>query len=247
MESNITLEQGARREQQAWGRPDSIAFYTTHRSRPEDLYPSEHKYLPDVLSRAQNCLDFGCAAGGFSSIMRHFNPALQYTGVDIISEFIQIARARHPESRFFLIDGVEIPFQDDTFDLVHSSGVLHLNSAHREIVRELYRVCRRYLLADFRLTRGPERVGTCRLSFQADRDASADTGTLLPYVVLNVDEHLTFLKNLIPPPKSIQAFGYYREATDMAQIDLDRILMAFFLIEKGRSGGQGPEIALDFE
>jgi SAM-dependent methyltransferase len=247
MGSNTTLEQSTRREQQAWGQSDSIAFYTTHRSSPEDLYPSERKFLPDVLSRAQNCLDFGCAAGGFSSLMHHFNPALQYTGVDVIPEFIQIARARHPESRFFLIDGVGLPFQDDAFDLVHSSGVLHLNSAHREIVRELYRVCRRYLLADFRLTRGPERVGTCRLSFQADTGASPDTETPLPYVVLNVDEHLAFLKNLIPPPRSIQAFGYYREATDMAQIDLDRILMAFFLIEKGRDEGRRPEVMLDFE
>lgn len=247
MISHSVSGQDTRREQQVWGRRDSIEFYTTHRCRPEDLYPSEQKYLPGLLPRVQRCLDFGCAAGGFSSIMHHFNHTLQYTGVDVVPEFIRIARVHYPESRFFLIDGVELPFQDNAFDLVHSSGVLHLNSAHREIVCELYRVCRRYLLVDFRLTRGPERVGTCRLKFKSETDVSADAGISLPYIVLNVDDHLTFLKNLTPLPRSIQAFGYYREATDMAQIDLDRILMTFFLIEKGRGGGQEPEVVIDFE
>ena len=247
MASHLSSGQNTRKEQQVWGRQDSIEFYERHRCRPEDLYPSEQKYLPEVLAGVQCCLDFGCAAGGFSSIMRQFNPKLQYIGVDVIPEFVRSAKRSHPEGRFLLIDGIHLPFRNDALDLVHSSGVLHLNSAHREILLGLYRVCRRYLLADFRLTRGPERIGTFFPRFDAEEDLPMDTGTPLPYVVLNLDDHVAFLKNLTPSPRSIRAFGYYHRPSDMARLELDQILMAFFLIEKGDSETHDPEIRLDFE
>ncbi len=247
MASHLSFGQDTRQEQQVWGRKDSIEFYEKHRCKPEDLYSSEQKYLPEVLANTRRCLDFGCAAGGFASIMRHFNPKLQYVGVDVIPKFLQKAQAFHPESQFVLIDGVRLPFMNDAFDLAHSSGVLHLNSAHREILLDLYRVCRRYLLVDFRLTRGPERIGTFFPRFDDEGDMPTETGVSLPYVVLNLDDHVAFLKNLTPSPRSIRAFGYYHRPSDMAQLDLDRVLMAFFLIEKGDAKGYEPVIRLDFE
>ncbi len=234
-------------EQQAWKQWDSLNFYTSHRCTPEDLYPSEREFLPDVLPRVQTCLDFGCASGGFSGIMRQFNPKLRYTGVDIIPEFVRMARVRYPESRFLPVDGVHLPFCSRSFDLAHTSGVLHLNSAHREIVRELYRVSNRYLLADFRLTRGPERAGTCRIDFDSHNGRAPGAGPVLPYLVLNLDDHLAFLGKLDPPPRKIQVYGYSHKPSRMAQINLDLILMAFFLIEKGTDRGKTSDIVLDLQ
>ena len=160
-------------EQQAWKLPDSLAYYATHRKRPEELYPSERVFLPEVLPNIQNCLDFGCAAGGFSEIMCYYNPSLEYTGADITPEFLQLGKSNYPDCSFLHTDGTSLPFRAHTFDLVHSSGVLHLNSAHRRIAEELYRVSNHYFLADFRLTHGPAQCGQCRIRFDDGKQDSS--------------------------------------------------------------------------
>ena len=58
---------------------------------------------------------------------------------------------------------------------------------------------------------------------------------VLPYHVVNVDELLAFLRELRPGPVRIQGRGYSRPPAPSARIPLDKVYMAFFLVEKGRS------------
>lgn len=216
------------REQTGWGASDSLEYYRSHRTKPEDLYKSERFFLPELLPRIDSVLDVGCAAGGFSRIMKSFNDELAYTGVDITPELIDAARHDHPGSRFEISDGVNIPFAPESFDLVHCSGVLHINSQYKEMVRSMWAQTRRFLLCDFRLTREASQTGTIEIRFKESVAASS-----VPYFVLNVDDLIEFLKTLSPSPILIRAKGYSHAVSETASVPLERVIMAFFMLEKG--------------
>ena len=206
-------------EQNVWNTQDTLTYYQTHRRTPVDLYPSERFYLPDVLPRVQSALDVGCAAGGFCRIMRSYNAGLRYVGMDIIPELIEVARKDHPEGDFVVGDGLHFPFSSASFDLVHSSGVLHLNSRYPDMIKAMWDQTRHYLLFDIRLTEGTAFKGTMRQP-------------PLPYYVLNIDAFLAFLQSLNPQPSVLRAKGYPHEAAATARLPQKNIIMACFLLEK---------------
>lgn len=235
-----SLNEQVRGEQAGWGSADSVNYYRAHRNQPSDLYASEKFFLPEILPQVNSALDVGCAAGGFSRIMRSFNPTLRYVGVDITPNLVEIARRDYPDCQFEVCDGINFPFSVESFDLVHCSGVLHLNSHYQEMVAAMWAQTRRYLLCDFRLTRGSAQTGEIEIRF-AENEASAK----LPYYVVNADELLAFLKSLTPAPMTIRAKGYARAATATARLPLDRVIMAFFLLEKGASAAPQIDLQLD--
>ena len=229
-------------EQKVWGSPDSVVFYQTHRNKPEELYLSERFFLPDVLKEVSTCLDIGCAAGGFSHIIKSFNSNLRYVGIDIIPQLIELAKITYPDSEFHVGDGIDLPFAPDSFELLFSTGVLHLNSHYRQIVSSAYNLCSRYLLCDFRLTEGPGVIG----EFDVNFDGKSIPEHPLPYVAVNVKEVTYFLRSLRPKPASIQAKGYAHTPSPMARISLTEVIMAFFLIRKGNEHNKHTSIELDF-
>lgn len=67
-------------------------------------------------------LDFGCGFGDMFGLIRARALPIDYTGLDINSDLIAVARQRYPTGRFLCLD----PFQDELaekFDIVLSSGV----------------------------------------------------------------------------------------------------------------------------
>jgi hypothetical protein len=172
--------------------------------------------------------------------MKSFNPALEYTGVDINPEFVEIARRSFPASHFYVGDGIHFDSAGECYDLVHSSGILHLNTQYEKIVASCYAQSRKYVACDFRLTFGPRVQGTCMLEFQPSDGARP----LLPYIVLNVNELVTMLSSLRPPPGVIRLRGYYHPPSPMADLPLTRVLMTAVLIEK-QPGHQHPQVMLE--
>lgn len=219
-------------EQKVWNSPDTLQYYQTHRQSQKDLYPSERFFLPDILPQVNSALDVGCAAGGFCGIMRSYNPRLRYVGLDITPELIARAKDHHPEGEFILSDGVNIPFASGSFDLVHSSGVLHLNSHYQDMLRSMWQQTQRYLLCDFRLTTGS--------SFQGKMKHPQ-----LPYFVLNVNELTALLKNLMPQPAALKLRGYPHDASVSADLPQKQVIMAYCLLEKGPAASITMEINLD--
>ncbi len=219
-------------EQKVWGLEGNEQFFIAKRSRPDQLYRSEKFFLPDVLALSENCLDVGCACGDFSAIFNSYNPKIDYTGVDIIERFVNIAKERYLKSKFQLSDGASLDFADSSFDLVHSSGILHLNSHYQDIVREMYRVAKKYVLCDFRLTDGADLVGEMDVNL-LDQEGVTQT---LPYYVINTSEHLNFLKSMLPAPAKIEVKGYLHEPSKSAKVATDQVYMAFILINKEPQG-----------
>jgi SAM-dependent methyltransferase len=240
MEEQMTdkLDKQILSEQKGWSAPDSLEFYRSHRNQTDDLYESEKFFLPSILQEVNSVLDVGCAAGGFSRIMKSFNPKLRYVGVDITPELIETARQDFPDSEFYVNDGVSFPFSPGSFDLVHCTGVLHVNSHYQEMLKAMWEQTNRYLLCDFRLTHTASVLGEIEIRFGENTRA-----TVLPYYILNVDELINIIKTLTPVPSSVQAKGYMHNVSNTAKVPLDQVIMAFFLLEKGSN--QDTKIEMD--
>lgn len=224
-----SLDDQIRREQRPWSLQENIAYYRTHRRRPDDLYETERFFLPQILPQVLSVLDVGCAAGGFSQIMHYFNPTIRYVGVDVTPELIAFASQEHPSDEFHLSDGVHFPFPAGSFDLVYCSGVLHLNSKYREMVQSMWEQTQRYLLCDFRIAWDAAEMG--EMSVAAGDKKSKQN--VLPYHILNVGTLMTFLQNLAPRPAVIRAKGYSHAISPAARVTIQNVIMAFFLLEKG--------------
>ncbi len=112
-------------------------------------YFSDHKIR--VLQEYENYsnldqikfLDFGCGDGNSSKFFtKHFQKG-QYVGIDISVESIEIANKNIAKNVAFKhFDGLSIPFEDNSFDMVFTACVLHhiefIN--HPQIFKEILRV-----------------------------------------------------------------------------------------------------------
>jgi SAM-dependent methyltransferase len=237
----MDINHAIQHEQSAWAAKDSLEYYRTHRNRPADLYESERFFLPEVLPHVSEVLDVGCAAGGFSRIMRSFNPLLRYTGVDITPGLIEIAKYDHPDCEFHVSDGIHFPFAPEPFELVHCSGVLHLNSRWAEMLKSMWELTGMYLLFDIRLTRGPSVAGTLSL----DLSGQGELQQPLPYYVLNMDEWLLTVRSLVPMASSVRAKGYTHAVSAMARLPIEQVIMATCLLTKGMAQESKVEVLLD--
>jgi SAM-dependent methyltransferase len=67
-------------------------------------------------------LDFGCGTGHLATYLAQQGVNVRYTGVDIVQEFLELARNKHPHHRFGLIQDFE---GGEMFDWVLVSGVFN--------------------------------------------------------------------------------------------------------------------------
>ena len=219
----------------AWSQPSVLDFYYKHRHEVSDLYPSEKVFLPRVLFPGIKVLDVGCASGGFFNIMRTLEPAIDYTGIDIVKAAVDLARQRYPEARFEVTSGMAIPFDDGTFDLVHCTSVLNNEPRYQELWKEMYRVANRFVLADMRLLKdvgGEESVRESRYIIQFE---GQNQEAIVPYVVSDADEVISFLLSLNPRPQALRGTGYFHEVSELADTPYSQVCMSLLLVEKGNS------------
>ena len=219
----------------AWSQPSALDFYSKHRHEVSDLYESERVFLPRVLFPGAKVLDIGCASGGFFNIMRTMEPAIDYVGMDIVEQAVELAKNRYPEARFMLGDGFEIPFDDGTFDVVHCTSVLNNEPRYQDLLPEMYRVSNRFVLTDMRLLTNlatMENSGPFFYDIKFEGDSNEAT---VPYVVNDADEVVNHLLGLQPRPQALRGTGYFHEVSPMARIPFTEVCMTILLIEKGNS------------
>ena len=101
-----------------------------------------HRQIASLLKAtgAERILDAGCGEGFVVSYLLQGNDGLTITGIDCSLEAIEMARQMVPGVLFDVGDLREMPYGDDSFDLVMCLEVLeHLPDPHRGL-RELRRV-----------------------------------------------------------------------------------------------------------
>ncbi|HEC12406.1 MAG TPA: class I SAM-dependent methyltransferase [Acidiferrobacteraceae bacterium] len=87
-------------------------------------------------------LEIGCASGLFA---KYFSShAQKYTGCDISERQLGLARRNLNDNKhkFISADGKCLPFLDESYDIVVTSGVLHHIDDRDKIYAEVYRVLR---------------------------------------------------------------------------------------------------------
>ena len=68
------------------------------------------------VGESTRLLDVGCGAGRFCRIAR--DRGARVAGLDATREFIDIARERTPDGEFEVGEMEDLPWQDDSFDVV---------------------------------------------------------------------------------------------------------------------------------
>ena len=224
--------------------PDLVAFYTQHRNCPEDLYPSELRFLPWLAKNATSVLDVGCAAAGFRKIWRHYRPDITYIGVDVSTSLIAAARRLHPDAEFHQGDcttGLSLP--DRYATVVSALGWLHWELQYQEAISELWRLTERYLFFDVRLVGEPDRAvgGKQQLALMGPWDGETTT----PYLVVAWPIFAALLLSL--QPAALVGYGYWgKPAETVVGVD-QQVCFATFVLEKApvREDPRLPTVCVD--
>lgn len=88
-------------------------------------------------------LDLGCGDGNSASFFHKYFPDAEYCGLDVSEESVAVAQERAiPNATFSKYNGIDIPFSDNTFDIVFVSCVMHHISfdMHESFLKEARRV-----------------------------------------------------------------------------------------------------------
>ena len=215
--------------------PDLVAFYTQHRNRSEDLYPSERRFLPWLAKQATSVLDVGCAAGGFRNIWRHYQPDITYIGVDVSAPLIAAARRLHPDAEFHqgnCTAGLSLP--DRCATVVSALGWLHWEPQYPEAIRELWRLGDRYLFFDVRLVGEPDQAvsGKQQLALMGPWDGETTT----PYIVVTWPLFAALLLDL--QPVTLLGYGYWGKPAETVMGVHQQVCFATFVLEKTPVGDE---------
>jgi SAM-dependent methyltransferase len=101
--------------------------------------------------KGRDVLDVGCGAG--VEVVRFARAGARVTGVDIAESAITLARQNLEQqglsARLEVADGEQLPFPDDSFDLVFAHGVVQYTGDDRRMVAQIHRVLRPGGLAIF--------------------------------------------------------------------------------------------------
>jgi SAM-dependent methyltransferase len=90
---------------------------------------AEQRYeqlVSDIDFRGKTVLDVGCGFGDIIPYISGKTSHFEYTGVDLVPEFIGQAKKRYPKYRFIVADYFNRP-PDEKFDIVICCGALNSN------------------------------------------------------------------------------------------------------------------------
>jgi SAM-dependent methyltransferase len=97
-------------------------------------------------TNARSVLDAGCGEGVVYRAMRERGFDGEWTGVDLSVDAIDYAKRESPEAEWQTSSVTDLPFSDDSFDLVLSSQVLEHLGEPEQALRELARCSQQWLL-----------------------------------------------------------------------------------------------------
>lgn len=85
-------------------------------------------------------LDLCTGTGDIVKLLKHRFPNAQITGADFSAEMLNIARRKHRGTNFVQADCLELPFADESFDLITMSFGLRNTTDYNRAMSEIKRV-----------------------------------------------------------------------------------------------------------
>jgi ubiquinone/menaquinone biosynthesis C-methylase UbiE len=120
-----------------WDKNVVTAKYTSMDKFKEvlDRNKSRYEYLKIIEEiNPKSVLDVGCGLGLDYEMYKSNNSNINYCGIDACKGFIEENKKNYPEADFRLSRAQELPFEDNSFDLVTCRGVLeHLDEPYKAI------------------------------------------------------------------------------------------------------------------
>jgi len=145
------------RAQEQWGQDPCGSHYDrAHEPGTREFFDAveQHRYqeyapwMPQVMGfnefPGKKLLEVGCGMG--TDLLQFARGGASVTGVDLTPRSIEISRQHlsvyEVRGDFVLTDGEQLPFEDESFDVVYSNGVLHHTPDTAGAIREVHRVLR---------------------------------------------------------------------------------------------------------
>ncbi|MDJ0730413.1 MAG: class I SAM-dependent methyltransferase [Crocosphaera sp.] len=91
-------------------------------------------------------LDVGCGTGRALSWYEQQINHLKLTGIDPSADLLEKASQRLPNAEFIEGSGEKLPFQDNSFDLVVATGIMHHVEEPDRCIREMFRTAKKAVL-----------------------------------------------------------------------------------------------------
>ena len=119
-------------------------FDQVERHRYSEYAPWMPRLMEFENFRDARLLEVGCGMG--TDLLQFARGGARCVGVDLTPRSIEITRHRFrlygAEGDFMISDGEHLPFDDASFDVVYSNGVLHHTPDTAGAIREIHRVLR---------------------------------------------------------------------------------------------------------
>lgn len=129
------------------------------------------RWFAQLIPQGATVLDVGCGDGLISSLLQSLRPDLKLRGIDVLPR-------THSHIPVEMFDGRTFPFNDQSFDVVLFSDVLHHTPDPTVLLREATRVARHSVLIKDHNRTGLWAGGRLRLM---DWVGNARFGVALPY------------------------------------------------------------------
>ena len=122
-----------------WG---SREFFEQVEKFRYDLQPFMHRMIRFDAYKGKRLLEIGCGLG--TDLLQFARAGAQVTGIDLTPASVDLARKRFSlygiPGDFQVADAENLPFPDESFDVVYSFGVLHHTPDTQKAIDEAYRV-----------------------------------------------------------------------------------------------------------
>lgn len=118
--------------------------YDKYRKPDELILRLLSEEIRKLAGRVSNLsmLDVGCGTGGYSiPLAKQF--ASKLTGIDVSREMLERARAKYPNGNWILGDIESIDFEENSFDVVLMSYVLHHIRDYKRTLKMVYKILKR--------------------------------------------------------------------------------------------------------
>ncbi|MCM1009287.1 MAG: ubiquinone/menaquinone biosynthesis methyltransferase [Fusobacterium sp.] len=113
---------------------DIISFFT-HRFIKQHVVNSIEELPPDA-----RILDLCTGTGDIVKLLQKRFPNAHITGADFSTEMLKIARHKHRGTDFVLADCLQLPFENESFDLITMSFGLRNTTNYNRALSEIKRV-----------------------------------------------------------------------------------------------------------